>query len=800
MKKVLSLVLVLAMVLGSFSFVLAAPLSDIAGTVYEEAGTRLELLEILKGYPDGTFKPENQITRAEFAAVAIRAKGLESTAQAAKGLATGFSDVPASNWASGYVGTAAKLGIVNGVGNGQFAPDAPVKYEEAITMLVRALGYEEAAKQKGGYPYGYLIVANENGLLDAVKGGTQGAPATRGTVAQLVDNALEIPLMIQVGYGTNTKWVVSGSKEHGDEAEERYLLDDMGFESVKGRVISVTPKTNKLTVEQDKKNVTLKVTEGFDFYAVEGLETKFWYKNDTVVVHKVKEEAKFDAVEVAKDKLKLVTENEKYDVAKKPILTLNDKSVDQDEFNADYAKIVLNDDDEIIWAQGYTFDGFILVDEVKDNEIIGYGDDELKVKDFTIVKEGKTIAAEDLEDGEIVFYNLDKEFAVVATSSKDGKIERVYSDGFRLDGKAYNFTTLADVKYFDGKNLVELDTDLLDEIEEDGDEVTIFFSFANKVVVVSGKDKDVDASSFYAVLTDGVGFTTGRRGQNYVSIDVRTADNSKKSYDLSYDVFNDSKLFNVGVTENQFNAVKNVDALLGLLNLNASSQKFEDENDVIKVTVDKDGDVTKIAVPENDKIKTAFKVSASYAKGDNGDYRLNASTVVFYDGNKKAIKIGDIKDEFEEIRNTDTGRIYYESGKAVAIVSETNADADTKTVTGKVERIGSLSNGAVELRVKVAGKTETYVADNKASDKNDAIVKNQIVKLTIGEKSGKIVDLTENVTINDVTYKKGELNVVVPKHEKVTIEEVSNRNLTDTAKKKYDLAVSVRFLLERNMN
>ena len=98
MKKGLSLVLVLAMVLGCFSFVSAASYSDVAGTSYEEAVARLSLLEILTGYKDGTFKPEDQITRAEFAAVAVRAKGLEATAQASKGLPTGFSDVPGTHW------------------------------------------------------------------------------------------------------------------------------------------------------------------------------------------------------------------------------------------------------------------------------------------------------------------------------------------------------------------------------------------------------------------------------------------------------------------------------------------------------------------------------------------------------------------------------------------------------------------------------------------------------------------------------------------------------------------------------
>ena len=90
-------------------------------------------------------------------------RNLEAVAEAAKGLATGFTDIPATHWASGYVGAAAKLGVVNGVGNNKFDPEAPVKYEDAITMIVRALGYEPAAKEKGAYPFGYLL-ASSRGL------------------------------------------------------------------------------------------------------------------------------------------------------------------------------------------------------------------------------------------------------------------------------------------------------------------------------------------------------------------------------------------------------------------------------------------------------------------------------------------------------------------------------------------------------------------------------------------------------------------------------------------------------------
>jgi hypothetical protein len=753
MKKGLSLVLVLAMVLGCFSFVSAASYSDVAGTSYEEAVARLSLLEILTGYNDGTFKPENQITRAEFAAVAVRAKGLEATAQASKGLPTGFSDVPGTHWASGYVGTAAKMGIVNGVGNGQFAPAAPVKYEEAITMIVRALGYEPSAQVRGGYPYGYLIVANENGLLDDVKG-TQGAPALRGEVAQIVDNALEIPMMVQVGYGTDTKWVVSGSKEHG--GDERYLLDDMGFDSVKGRVTSVNTKTNKITVEpEDDDKVVIEAADDFDFYSVEGLVTKFWYKNDTVVVYVVKDEAKFDAVSYDEDEkeLTLITEDENYEVAKDAILRVDDEKVKASEFEADYAKIVLNDDDEIVFAEGYTLDGYVVVDEVKDDKIAAYGDDELDVEDFLIVKEGKTIKAEDLEDGEVVFYNDGEEFAVVATASKTGKIDRVYSDGFRFEGKTYNYTN---VKYFDGENLDDVDKDVLDEVVEDEDEIVAIFNFKNKVAVLKGEDKDPDASSFYAVLIKDSKETTGRRNEKFLSIDVRAADGTKKAYDLDTKFVEKHEL---GTTDTPADGIKEV-------------------GDVIKITVDKDGDPSKIVIVEDkDEIKADFKVTATYAKGEAGDYKITPSTVVFYKDNDKAIKVGDIKDEFEQIKVG--GYIFHEAGKAVAIVSETNADADTKNVVGLLGVVKELNDGRYEFRIKVAGKSETYVTEKDDFELPAGITvgtNNIIAKLEVGEKSEKVVSATATVSNSGL----------------VVIESVSGKKLTDDNGKKYELTDSYK--------
>jgi hypothetical protein len=192
MKKVLSFVLVLAMILGSFSMVFAVA-EDVEGTKYESAVTALVDLGVINGYPDGTFRPANNITRAEFCKVVIKALGLDYDGSTAP---TVFTDVPSSHWASGYVQAAYELGIVNGRSATIFDPEANVSYNEAIAMIVRALGYEDD-HLVGTYPTAHIAKAKGIGILGSVSVGSAAAP--RGDVAQLVYNALDTPFVAYTG-------------------------------------------------------------------------------------------------------------------------------------------------------------------------------------------------------------------------------------------------------------------------------------------------------------------------------------------------------------------------------------------------------------------------------------------------------------------------------------------------------------------------------------------------------------------------------------------------------------------------
>lgn len=93
---------------------------------------------LMNGYPDGTFAPENNITRAEFATVISKYMGLGENAAAADK----FSDAD-KHWAKGYIGALYEKGIVNGTSDTSFAPDANISRQEIAAILSRAFNLTE---------------------------------------------------------------------------------------------------------------------------------------------------------------------------------------------------------------------------------------------------------------------------------------------------------------------------------------------------------------------------------------------------------------------------------------------------------------------------------------------------------------------------------------------------------------------------------------------------------------------------------------------------------------------------------
>ena len=192
MKKVLSLVLAIAMVLSSMSFAFGATFTDVPeDNDYQEAIETLKALGVIDGYDDGTFKPEKTVTRAEMAKLMVQLLGYGDVVSGQK---SNFSDTQ-GHWADQWIALAAGRGIVVGTGAGKFNPDGIVTYDQVLTMLVRGLGYTDTSNELKNmtWPTNFKVKAAELNITKNVD--MVSSDADRGGVAQAMYNSLDQQLV-----------------------------------------------------------------------------------------------------------------------------------------------------------------------------------------------------------------------------------------------------------------------------------------------------------------------------------------------------------------------------------------------------------------------------------------------------------------------------------------------------------------------------------------------------------------------------------------------------------------------------
>ncbi|XOK59785.1 S-layer homology domain-containing protein [Paenibacillus elgii] len=178
--------------------------SDINGHWAESYIKLLANKLVVDGVTDTTFQPERNITRAEFAALVVRALGLDTN----NGSST-FKDVAASDWYASVVAAAANAKLVDGYEDGTFRPNATINREELAAMVVRALNYAGAkpdvsadkqtqllAKFKDAskivWAKNEIAAAIDAGIIDGMTDDTLGArdTATRAQSATMLKRLL----------------------------------------------------------------------------------------------------------------------------------------------------------------------------------------------------------------------------------------------------------------------------------------------------------------------------------------------------------------------------------------------------------------------------------------------------------------------------------------------------------------------------------------------------------------------------------------------------------------------------------
>jgi len=164
-----------------------AAYADAVGTEYEKTVDEISGFGIMTGYPDGTFRVKENITRAEFAVILTRLTAIDHIVKTITPEQV-FSDVATTHWAAREIQIISEKKYISGTGDGMFLPENHITGAEAVKLLVSALGYGEKAEKKGGWTIGYLAVGAELGIIDDIS--LSNLPLTRGQAAKMLIKAL----------------------------------------------------------------------------------------------------------------------------------------------------------------------------------------------------------------------------------------------------------------------------------------------------------------------------------------------------------------------------------------------------------------------------------------------------------------------------------------------------------------------------------------------------------------------------------------------------------------------------------
>ena len=284
-----------------------AAFSDQSKIKNTEAVDACTALNIIGGYPDGSFKPEGNITRAEVTKmICVALNGGKNPAVSTNTTPT-FSDVrnnANAAWAEGYIESCAAQGIVSGVGGGKFAPNGNVTGVQLAKMLLVSLGYKSENEGFTGNAWAtnVNVRAAQKGLYDGLEAMDTNAAITRDNAAQMVWNALQAyeveykTTLVTDSKGQLTSQITVQDKVVGSNNDKITLLEDKyeawtdvgTLSNIDGEKLTITMNAADVSasdyVNKDKND---KATTGDvtfsdldqDYSALLGQKVKVLFKN-----------------------------------------------------------------------------------------------------------------------------------------------------------------------------------------------------------------------------------------------------------------------------------------------------------------------------------------------------------------------------------------------------------------------------------------------------------------------------------------------------------------------------------------
>lgn len=418
----------------------------------EEELMLLKRLNIFKSEAedeDGKIVSDKTVTRREAAKFIVKFMGLWKDGEAAIE-SSPFVDVDGSNPDDGYIKVCYDMGIVNGYSDWTYNPDASIKADEFLKMLITAMGHNLRAESMGGYPVGYYMAAMNVGIKSLNTSGT-GNDITMGEVIMLMSQALVCNAGNELGnYVTNatvlerfhntkkTYGIVTGTyythltnarplpaKNHIEINGETYEVDFEYSDELLGYNVNcyVSADDEKIVhIETTERNSSLYI-EGKDI--VEITSNSFRYINENGKEKKASIKSSCDIIYNKKALTNVSIESDKL----KPV-------------NGD-ATLLDNDNDGVYDVIVITSYEDYVVSSVNKTEYKVYDKYRASVLDLSseeneviiLNTDGKTIGIDSITEWNVLSIARSEEYngsaiitVIVSSSSVNGKIERVNQD------------------------------------------------------------------------------------------------------------------------------------------------------------------------------------------------------------------------------------------------------------------------------------------------------------------------------------------------------------------------------------
>ena len=240
LKKVLSLVLALAMALSLMTVAFAKDASDYNDydkVTYKEAVDVMTAAGIFDGMGANNFQPDGTLTREQAAKIITYMLMGKSNADKLTTTIAPYGDVSADRWSAGAIAYCTNEGIISGMGHNKFAPSDPVTGLQFAKMLLVALGYDAEIENLVGDSWAINTskLAISVGLDDNMEEVSLSQPLTREQATLMAFNAMQSPLVEYPSKGTTIE--VNGATVSFGAQQAQYVTStQIGRASCRERV------------------------------------------------------------------------------------------------------------------------------------------------------------------------------------------------------------------------------------------------------------------------------------------------------------------------------------------------------------------------------------------------------------------------------------------------------------------------------------------------------------------------------------------------------------------------------------